>query len=245
MTRTPTTWARTLADQFAHGFSSEAPGTRTIGREAEFPIVNESGWAGSVQNVLRAAAQQNPEFKTKSEGSLLVEVEGPQFSLAAEVGIGTVELITGPCSDLSSLESQHLSGLECLLRATEATQTRVLGLGIQPRSLATPTLMCEKARYGVLHERMGQDWLWFTLTASDQVHVDIGLDELAAVTNTTSLLTAATVGLCGNSSIYHDRSSGVCSAREHLMGKIFSGDHRHGMPAGPIDSWTNSWPINI
>ena len=109
-------------------------------------------------------------------------------------------------------------------------------LGIQPVSEASAQLMCPKDRYGVLLEALGTGWLWFTLTASDQVHVDTGLNELSGVTNITSVLTALTVGLCGNSTVFHNRASNVLSAREHLMGQLLPGEYRHGLPAGPITS---------
>jgi gamma-glutamylcysteine synthetase len=231
----PEGWTRELATRFSAGFDLEAPSNRTIGREAEFPVVNAQGWAGDVQRLFQTVAHQNPDLKPKQEGELLVELRGERFILAAEVGIGTVELITGPRPELASLESDHLLGLQTLIYAAEETDQRILGAGIQPLSIASPELICPKARYHVLLDIMGPSWLWFALTASDQVHVDIGLDELAAATNCSSLLTALTVALCGNSSVFHGEDSGVCSGREHLMGQIYPEDCRHGMPAGPIE----------
>jgi gamma-glutamylcysteine synthetase len=197
-------------------------------------VVDSDGWIGNVQALLHQVHSIDPALSAKHEAGLLVELRGPRFTLSAEVGIGTVELITGPRADLGTLEQDHLCGLAILIEAAQATQQRLLGLGIQPRSRASIDLMCPKPRYGVMLEAMGPPWLWFTLTASDQVHVDIGLSELADATNCTSLLTAATVSLCGNSGIYEDQISPACSSREHLMGKIHAGNHRHGMPAGPI-----------
>ena len=130
------------------------------------------------------------------------------------------------------LEQDHLEGLKWLLEAAAIHQHKILGLGIQPVSKASAELMCPKDRYGVLLEALGAGWLWFTLTASDQVHVDTGLNELSDVTNITSLLTALTVGLCGNSTVFHNRASNVLSAREHLMGQLLPGEYGHGFPAG-------------
>ena len=144
--------------------------------------------------------------------------------------------ITGPRADLVQLEQDHLEGLKWLIEAAATLQQKVLGIGIQPVSEASAKLMCPKNRYAVLLEALGPGWLWFTLTASDQVHVDTGLNELSEVTNITSLLTALTVGLCGNSTVFHGQASHVCSAREHLMGQLLPGEYRHGLPAGPISS---------
>jgi gamma-glutamylcysteine synthetase len=230
----PTSWTRELATRFSLGFDPVAPATRTVGREAEFPVVDANGWVGDVQRLMHELARQDPGLKAKHEGELLVELRTERFILTTEVGIGTVELITGPRADLPTLENDHLLGLGYLLRAAEATGQHILGMGIQPRSQASESMICPKSRYRVLLETMGDSWLWFGLTASDQVHVDIGLDELAEATNCTSLLTAITVALCGNSGVVHDRDSGVCSGREYLMGQIFPEACRHGMPTGPI-----------
>ena len=229
-------WSRKLAQQFAKGFDTEPPSLRTIGREAEFPVVDDEGNAGDVQALLQAVAKMLPSLQQKFEGELLVELKGPRFILAAEVGVGTVELITGPQEDLIELEKAHLEGLHWLLEAAATLDQKILGLGIQPVSQASPQIMCPKDRYGVLLEALGPGWLWFTLTASDQVHIDTGINELSDVTNITSLLTALTVGLCGNSTVFHGQASNVYSAREHLMGQLLPGEYRHGLPAGPISS---------
>ena len=148
-------WSRKLAQQFAKGFDTEPPSLRTIGREAEFPVVDDEGNAGDVQALLQAVAKMLPSLQQKFEGALLVELKGPRFILAAEVGVGTVELITGPQEDLIELEKAHLEGLHWLLEAAATLDQKILGLGIQPVSQASPQIMCPKDRYGVLLEALG------------------------------------------------------------------------------------------
>ncbi len=48
-----------------------------------------------------------------------------------------------------------------------------------------------------MHEVLGDPWKWFTVTASDQTHVDIGRDEFVSTYNTMNLLTPAVIALCG------------------------------------------------
>ena len=50
-------WSQQLAQLFARGFDAVPPPFRTIGREAEFPVVDNEGKAGNVQLLLQTVAQ--------------------------------------------------------------------------------------------------------------------------------------------------------------------------------------------
>ena len=89
-------------------------------------------------------------------------------------------------------------------------------------------------------EAIGEDWLWFTVTASDQVHVDVTRDEVLPATNLCNLMAPVVVALCGNSPIYGSESSGVCSAREDRMARCQGDLNRHGMPRGAFDTMEGS-----
>ena len=88
---------------------------------------------------------------------------------AIEVGKGTVEMITGPCSDLHALRAANDAGMRALVAAARANDARVLGYGIQPGTPPTRALMTARPRYGNLLAQIGDPWLWFAVTASDQV----------------------------------------------------------------------------
>ena len=90
--------------------------------------------------------------------------------------------------------------------------------------------MTPKPRYGMLHERIGPDWLSFTVTASDQVHVDVAEPEVVAMTNLGNILAPVVIALCGNSSMLAGQDAGCCSWREAGMGAIDAARGRHGMP---------------
>jgi hypothetical protein len=90
---------------------------------------------------------------------------------------------------------------------------------------------------------IGQPWLFFTTTASDQLHVDITQTEMIPSLNHTLLLTPAIVAFCANSPIFGGISSGVCSGREYLMQNCQKDLHRHGLPLrlfNVVDDWFNS-----
>lgn len=232
---------RHLADitaRFAAGFKEGPAGWRTVGREAEYPVVQADGTAAEVSGLWMALAELSAErghvLKAKREGDLVVAMVGEAFTFYSEVGRGTIEVLTGPRQDLVQLAEDHERAMQVLLAATAAMGWSVLGYGIQPRTPATPAFMMPKRRYRVLLDAIGDPWLWFTLTASDQVHASIGRDEVVPLSNTANLLAPVTVALTANSPVYSDGFSGFMSAREGRMGEIHAAEHRHGMTAGPV-----------
>ena len=174
--------------------------------------------------------------EVRDADGMLVGLDGPDFTFVLEVGRGTLEMTTGPHDDLAGLESSFLMGMEHLLHAAGSFGWQVLGYGMQPLSAGTVDFLTAKPRYRTLLDSLGPDWLWFTLTASDQTHVAVGRPELVATTNLASLLTPAVIALCANSPIWAERDQGVCCGRESEMGRIQADHHRHGMPQGPLAS---------
>lgn len=222
-----------LADRFAAGFPEQRPAHRTVGRESEYPIVLPDGRAAEVAELWPLLARGGDMTMSYERGVVPIGLDGERYSFCAEVGRGTIELIVGPAEDLHGIAEAHAAGMARLLQACDEKGFVVLGYGIQPLTPATPAFMTPKQRYGVLLESIGQPWLWFTLTASDQVHAKVGRDEIVALTNLGNAMAPVTVALCANSPIYDGIDQGVVSSREARMGEIHAGTSRHGMPAAP------------
>ena len=55
--------------------------------------------------------------------------------------------------------------------------------------------MSPKQRYQSLYRAMGEEWLWYAVTASDQVQIDIGRDELVHMLNLGNLMTPVIIAL--------------------------------------------------
>ncbi|MCB9779854.1 MAG: hypothetical protein H6742_14910 [Alphaproteobacteria bacterium] len=222
-----------ITARFSSGFREGPAGWRTVGREAEYPVVMSDGTAAEVAALwapLRdLCAQQGIDLALKKEGDLIVALVGERFTYFSEVGRGTIEVLTGPRQDLWQIAEDHEFAMAILLRACRALGFSVLGYGIQPLTPATGRFMLPKVRYGVLLASIGDPWLWFTLTASDQVHASIARDEVVPLSNIANMLAPVTVGLCANSPVFGGLPSGFMSSREGKMGEIHAGDHRHGM----------------
>ena len=229
---------RRLATRFAASFPQELSGARTVGREAEFPIVGQRGEAVDVRrlwNVLLEADDLTPEYGAGTAGHppFIVGLVGPDYSYALEVGLGTIEISTRPCRTLLEIETLMQTAVARLVRAAGRFGWRVLGYGIQPASPPTIGLMSPKQRYLSLYRAMGSPWLWYTVTASDQLQFSIRRDEMLHMLNYGNMIAPIIIALCANSPVYGGKDSHFCSAREGVMAEIRAGEHRHGMPPAP------------
>jgi len=211
-----------------------------VGREAEYPVVGPDGHAFDISllwaDLERGGARAAPLEMVRAPDGMITSLKGSRYTFASEVGLGTIEVITGPRHDLMQLKEDHEAAVERLLRACEAHGAVVLGLGTQPLTSPSAALMTPKPRYQMLLDRIGPDWLSFCVTASDQVHVDVAEPEVVAMTNLGNILAPVFIALCGNSPIVAGEDTGVCSWREAAMGAIEAAGGRHGMPHAPIAS---------
>jgi len=230
-----------LAQEFAAHFPLALKGPRTVGREAEFPVVDADRAAADVRGLwplLLAAGDLTP-VPDPGAPDLIVALKGADYTYAMEVGLGTVEVNTRPCGDLFELQAVHQAAVTRLVRAASELGWQVLGYGIQPQTPAHPDLMAPKPRYQTLWDAMGSDWLPYTVTASDQLQVDICRPELVTMLNVGNLIAPVLVALCANSPVAGGRLTPFCSAREGVMAGIHAQEHRHGLPAHAFVSLTD------
>jgi gamma-glutamylcysteine synthetase len=227
-----------LAATFGAAFPTQVTTPRVVGREAEFPVVDAQGRAADVRRLwatLLDAGDLTPKLDSGNP-QLIVGLEGTDYSYALEVGLGTVEVNTRPCSDLVEIETIMAQAVARLVHAAAVHGYHLLGYGIQPVTPPTLRLMSPKQRYQSLYRAMGDAWLWYAVTASDQLQIDIGRAELVQLLNFGNLLAPVIIALCANSPIYEARLSPYCSAREGRMAAIHANEHRHGMPVRPYTS---------
>ncbi|MFZ4849826.1 MAG: glutamate-cysteine ligase family protein [Caldilinea sp.] len=228
-----------LAERFAAGFAVERPALRTVGREAEFPVVDADGESVDVRRLwqtLLANPQLEPEYGPGPQRNFITGLKGPDYSYALEVGLGTIEVNTRPCEDLFEIQQLMAEAVSRLVSAAARAGWRVLGYGIQPVTPPQLRIMSPKQRYLSLFRAMGEPWLWYTVTAADQLHVAVSRAEMVQLLNFGNLVTPILIALCANSPIYDGQESPYCSAREGRMAAIRANEHRHGMLVRPMAS---------
>ncbi len=227
-----------LAARFTASFPTQVAWPRVVGREAEYPVVDAEGRAADVRRLWEHLLARGDLTRKVDTGNpnLTVGLEGEDYSYALEVGLGTVEISTRPCRDLFEIQAIMERAVARLVQVALDFGWQVLGYGVQPVTPARLPLMSPKQRYQSLYRAMGQEWLWYAVTASDQVQIDIGRDELVHMLNLGNLMTPVIIALCANSPVYNGQLSPYCSGREGQMAAIHASEHRHGMPARPYTS---------
>lgn len=228
-----------LAMRFLDAFPESLPewgaGKRTVGRELEFPVVDTEGRAADVRRLWSTLVAPGDLHLKYDSGTpnLIVEAGGSDFSCTIEVGVGTMEINTRPCRSLLEVEEIATRAVGRLVHAAARMNWRVLGYGIQPITPPSLRIMTPKQRYQSLYRAMGDEWLWYTITAADQTHVSIRRDEAIPLLNYGNLITPVLIALCANSPVYAGRLSPYCSGREGGHTLIHANEHRHGMPVTP------------
>ena len=236
--KSPIANLQSLTDEFTAAFPAQLRGPRTIGREAEHPLVDASGAFVDVSELLpqlAAPGDLKPKYDAVNPDQL-VELSGRDFSYALEVGRGTIEINTRPCADLFQVEQCYQAALARLQQAADPRDWRVLGYGIQPVSPPSLPLLTPKQRYQALLDRMGDEWFWYAVTASDQAQIDIARPELLTQLNTGLLMAPVIIALCANSPVVGGQLLGFASTREGHMCSTTPFDQRHGMPITAYDS---------
>jgi gamma-glutamylcysteine synthetase len=216
-----------LADAFAARFPLRARRPRLVGREAELPIVDASGRARDAAQLWPALVATTLGEPTHDASGLLTGVELARWFCLAEVGRGTIELGVGPRRSLPALDRDLRPALRTVSGLVAELGGRLLGHGIQPRTPFGQHLVTPKARYEALARETGLGWLRWTVTASDQLHVDVGRDELARAMNVVNGCSGALIALCANSAVYGGRP-GAASGREVLSARISGEPFRNG-----------------
>jgi gamma-glutamylcysteine synthetase len=228
-----------LAAGFESRFRNRLPFGRTVGREAEYPLVGRDGRsrdAAAVWEQLLAEGGCTPIRDEPGPGGqgALVGVQADRWSAVTEVGRGTVEVVIGPRASLPELAADLDVALARLIPAARRTGALLLGYGIQPRTPPHAGLLTPKRRYAALLGAMGPRWLRFAVTASDQVHVDITRSELIPAFNLFNALSGALIALSANSSVYGGRVGRYASGREGLMVATTPEPYRHGAVPRPF-----------
>lgn len=233
-----------IAKRFAAGFPAKAPPLRTVGREAEFPLVKPDGRAADASLLWPLLLEQggcDPVYDRGPDGGrLLTGVQAENWSCVIEVGRATVELSVGPRPSLHELARDMEEALQRLKGVVRRAGFRLLGFGIQPRTPASPRLLTPKLRYLALLEAIGPQWLKFCVTAADQVHVDVGQDDLVRNMNLINAASGVIIAFTANSSVYGGRIGRFASGREGLTANMVNEPYRHGSspcPYGDLEEY--------
>jgi glutamate--cysteine ligase len=230
-------WSREDARTwFAEPFDPTHGVPRTVGREAEFPVVRADtgelvelvGLMPRILERISEAVDASPIVDEYGAAQRLCGARGDRWACFIEGGRGTVEVTAGPARSMLELAEIMQPVLAALHEALEGEGAALLGYGIQPLTAHDRSTILPRARYYALADVLGDEpFSAWSITAADQAHVAVSRAEVATVVNALHAATPFVIALTANSSVFGGRSSAVRSGREHLMDR--SGDERHGM----------------
>jgi gamma-glutamylcysteine synthetase len=235
-------WSRQDARTwFAKPFDETHSVPRTVGREAEFPVV--SAETGELVELVRLMPRILDRISEAVDAAPIVDeygavqrlcgARGDRWACFIEGGRGTVEITAGPARSMFELAEIMQPVLAALHDALEGEGAALLGYGMQPLTPHDRSTILPRERYYALADVLGDGpFSAWSITAADQAHVAVSRAEVATVVNALHAATPFVIALTANSSVFGGRSSAVASGREHLMDQ--SGDDRHGMTPTPL-----------
>lgn len=131
-----------IASDFTQMFPETREGLRTVGREAEYTVVDSNGFAVDIEPLLQKMFEQYNDYSIVRKDGVKIGIKTTDHQFLKEVGKGAIEVVSRPCGDLWELRSVHQIAMRRLLSEANKIGYSILGIGLHPRS--TPSL-------GVLH----------------------------------------------------------------------------------------------
>src|SRR3954470_18077958 len=215
-------WCRERARRwFAEPFHPAHPVPRTIGREAEFPIVDAR--TGELFPFVAVMPRLLDRLTGPGVEAIVDEYEGEprlcgmrtdRWACFLEGGRGTVEVNAGPASSAFELADIMNPVIAALQEVADAEGAALLGYGIQPQTTAERTTILPRERYLTLAEAIGEDaFAVWSVAAADQAHVAVSRDEAVTAVNALHAATPFVIALTANSSVFGGRAQPVTSGR--------------------------------
>ncbi len=250
-------YKNTLLTEFTKKFKSRADSdTKGIGIECELPIVNQEGEAASLRviyGLFDYLATTGFELKVdkytqKPIAATRINLESAlQFgygvdTIATDLGFSTLEIALAPQANLCEIQTQLAAIIQLLLPYFERHQCRILGYGIQPITPPSTDLLVPHKRYNFIDRVSGnhfvpasdgKDFHLLTVTASNQCHIDVSLEEAIPAVNVLNGLSGLQIALQANSPIWKGEVDHNYKATRELFWDYCFPDriHQAGIPA--------------
>ena len=230
----------TKFDAFCNAYMSrfkyDGKTARQIGIEKEMLVTNQDGFMADITKLVW------PHLKTaglevEMDENLKDVINGffiKKHLITTDFGKGTFELVIAPQKSIAAAEENIIKLLNVLYPIVKEENLRIVSLGYQPRTKEGFEGVVKKQRYDLLLNSFKKKILPSALTASDQVHVDVTINEFVPALNTLTGLAGFMMVLFSNSPVRYGRQTGSHVLREffrHYLGKT-----RTGIPPQPYKS---------
>lgn len=201
--------------EWMKNFIYNSDNLRQSGIELELPVISKNGEAFSVIPSLEMLSRE-PGCEAKHDDiytQQLIEYKDPiGCAVTPEYSTSVVELAFDPTSSLWEAKQRYEVFLKNFISFFNAQGAYVPGYGAIPCT-CNPVLT-KKRRYEVLREFLGPKVDVIGLTASNQVSVEVGPDEMLPALNVCNAFSGISIALTANSSIIGGRDTKTLAYRE-------------------------------
>ena len=229
---------QTFCENYLSGFTHQVGQRRSLGLEKEIILTDARGNMGNVVETMWPYFVKNgftPEYDTYYKDEITGFNMKERAHITTEAGKGTFEVILDPIFGLNECEAVMKRALRHCYKSIQSNpEARIVSLAYQPLQPPLRENWNHKQRYEVLVDVLGQNVMTATLSASDQVHVDIAREEFVPVTNLMSQLTGLFMVLFANSPISEGKPAGEYVCREMIWDDL--GTERTGVFDTPLTS---------
>ncbi|CAA6828630.1 MAG: Gamma-glutamylcysteine synthetase, partial [uncultured Aureispira sp.] len=230
-----------IVTNFKTAFSSSPiESLRGIGIECEIPVVTETGAIVSLETIqLMFAYLEQKGFEIeydKHSGLASTAKRANKQShkafdyhvdqITTESGYSTIELVLAPQNNLHAIQAQFWDLLFLLMDFFDSKNCLLLGYGIQPLTPPSKKALMPKERYRFFEKLStnhtiplseGGDTAFLTITASNQCHVEIDLEQAISATNVLNALSGLQIALQANSPIWKGKVDPKYKANREML----------------------------
>jgi gamma-glutamylcysteine synthetase len=201
-----------------------------IGPEKEFPVVRQDDFtAFDLRQIFPTLIEMGgtPEYDPYYKDVVLgVEYNG--VNISTDAGWGTLEFSSLPSKTILEAEKKFLDTMGFCKSLIEPLGGIIIGYGVQPRQPLDKKNWIKKRRHEVVCRNFGCGYdTNITLTASDQVHLSVTVEEAARVSRIFNMLAGPIIALFANSPIIFNRRDARLAPREFMW--WFTPQNRHGI----------------
>lgn len=216
---------------FIKRFHYQGTAPRTIGIEKEVLAVDEKGYMADLTTTLWPAVKKSGKYPMLFDDYYTRAITG--YSLGKELvttdaGLGTFEFILMPAKTIQEAEKNMNKIYKSISPFLRKFHFVMLGLSYQPLTKKNPHYWNKKQRYEVLKNYFKSTIDFACLSAADQVHLDLTVDEIMPAFGVFNKLNGFFLSLLGNSPIKEGKLFGGNEYREILWD--FLGKKRTGIP---------------
>lgn len=225
----------TFAERYLRNFTYDGKKPRTIGVEKEILVTTRSGKMANISKDIWPSLKRQGLVHF-ADSLYTGEVAGFRMNgdmITTDAGRGTFEIILEPLPTVGMAERRMKKMLRVLLPIAEKKKRHILGLGYQPLGKSSKRYWNRKQRYEVLLDALGPKVYPSCMTASDQIHVDMGLHEFVPVFNLMNGVAGFMMALFSNSPIRNGEISKPQVYREVFWDAL--GRRRTGIPRKKIN----------